>query len=142
MKHRLDIPEPGEETALFGLACHEADHRLCWALNRKLGLRMERMEGELEYRISGSEGHEEKTCFSLFSWAAEEDHVTYSLIGNRSEKGALIPKRKELDHFFMIEAHEERDDLDLMDELRTVGPILAVFRIDPSTLPSVGDLMV
>ncbi len=142
MKHRLDIPELSENTTLYGIACHEKDHRLCWAMNKGLELRMERVENGLEYRISGTEGHEEKARFSLFSYLAEEDHVTYSLIGNRSEKGPLIPKRAEIDHFFMIEAQEERDDLELMDELRAVDPILAVFRIDPATLPSVAELMI
>ncbi|MFB6258864.1 MAG: IPExxxVDY family protein [Flavobacteriales bacterium] len=142
MKHRLETPELSETTLLYGISCHEKPHRLCWAINRELGLRMGRKEEDLEFLIAGSNGGEEKAHYTLFSYIAEEDHVTHSLIENRSEKGPLIPQHPEVDHFFLIEAEEEREDLDRMEELRAVGPILAVFPIDPATLPSVADLLV
>ncbi len=142
MKRRLELPELSDTTLLYGISCHERPHRLCWALNRTFGLRMERREEDLEFLIAGSEEGEEKAHYALFSYLAEEDHVTYSLIGNRSDKGPLIPQCSEVDHFFLIEAEEERDDLDVMEEIRAVGSVLAVFRIDPATLPSVADLLV
>ncbi len=142
MKHHLDTPDLADNTVLYGISCHEKPHRLAWEINRKLGLRLERKEEDLEFLIAGSEEEQEKAHYPLFSYFAEEDHVTYSLIGNQSDKGPLIPKRPEIDHFFLIEAEEERDDLERMDDLRSVGAILAVFRIDPATLPSVADLLV
>lgn len=142
MKHHLEVPDISETTSLYGISCHEPGHRLCWSLNRRFGIRMERREEDLEFLIAGSDQDEEKAHYALFSYLAEEDHVTYSLIGNRSDKGPLIPKRSGIDHFFLIEAEEERDDLDMMEELRKVGPVLAVFRIDPATLPSMADLLI
>lgn len=142
MKHRLEIPDLSDNTVLYGISCHERPHRLCWAINRELGLRMERRHEDLDFLIAGSEEGEEKARYALFSEISEEDHVTYSLIGNRSEKGPLIPQRPEIDHFFLIEAEEEREDIEREEQLRSVGPILAVFRIDPATLPSVADLLV
>jgi hypothetical protein len=142
MKHRLETPELSDCSVLYGISCHVRPHRLCWAINLELGLRMERREEDLDFLIAGSDEGEEKAHYPLFSHFVEEDQVTYCLIANRSDKGPLIPQQPEIDHFFLIEAEEERDDLELMNELRSVGPILAVFRIEPATLPSVADLLV
>lgn len=103
---------------------------------------MVRSENDLDFLIAGRNNGEEKAYYPLFVHYVEEDHSTYCLIGNRSDKGPLIPQQPQIDHFFLIETEEERDDLDRIDDLRSIESVLAVFRIDPSTLPSVADLLV
>lgn len=142
MKYELDTPGIDEDSLLFGISCHERVYRLCWAMNKELGIGLARDPEGLELTVPGSEENEEAVNFPLYTYYDEEDHVNYSLVENHSEGRSLIPERREIDRFFLIQAEEKIVELDPREALRKIGPVLAVFRIEPGSMKRVANLLI
>ena len=49
--------EPDPEVVVIGISCHEQDYRLCWALNRHLGLTLTRRRTGLHDAEDGTGLH-------------------------------------------------------------------------------------
>lgn len=95
--HRLKV-EAGNGEKWFGISSHENDYRLSWALNNSLHLKLAKAN-DLNVRRQKSGVFQR---FSMFEFRDEENAVVYKLIANRSEKGFLLQKMKNIDFIFYI----------------------------------------
>ncbi|MBI4648176.1 MAG: IPExxxVDY family protein [Bacteroidia bacterium] len=94
-KHKL-IYTPEYNFAVIGIASHESDYRLSWAINEKLNFNFVRDEN-----IKISEKNFSAT-FSIFSYEDKSICVEYNLISNRCENDFLIEEYRNIDYLILI----------------------------------------
>ena len=83
-KHKLDMA-PDPEVMLIGISCHENDYRLCWALNRELGIDLVRRASDIT-----EPGPEKMASYSAFDHTDQEHEARWTLVHNRSADGILL----------------------------------------------------
>lgn len=116
---------------LIGFCSHQRDYRVCWAINNRLEIALEKsME---PYMVSNRKG-EVVSSHSLYHFETEE--LTYYLIQNKSTNGFLVPERAQIDYFLVIKEANMVDVDELTRQLKEITEIQAVFIIDINTLKS------
>lgn len=113
---------------LFGLASHENDYRLAWAINKALGIQLVKTN-DLQLKRK-----QQLQSFSRMKFFSEHD-VFYELISNASENGYLINNLKNIDFFLKVTGDLMIEQLDQMRlKLKEAQGVIAVFAIDLSTI--------
>lgn len=122
-KFKLDIaPEP--ELTLIGISSHVNDYRLCWALNRHLGITLQRRRNDIE-----EEGPEARMGhYAVFDHLDEEEQVHWTLVQNHCGDGVLLKEQHRADFFLMVD--EPGVGGDLLDRVRTTEFVLTAFPLD------------
>ena len=160
-KHTLDISYD-YDFLLIGISSHEKDYRICWALNKKLGLDLVKTDS---LEIKGKK-QTTPSYFSFFVFDKEEDFLEYSVIANLSENKALaskdntifkgdkliednksenellIPEQKQMNYFFVIRG--EVDDVtadELIKKIKEIDVVQTAIRIDVKQLKSKQNLI-
>lgn len=114
---------------LIGISSHENDYRICWAINRELGLRLNRTDNLAVYHKKTGVRQE----FSLYRYYDEETYLDYHLIANRCEDGFLLEELKNIDYFLRISGDCEDDFTErLLVKLKNTGIITTAF---PASVP-------
>ncbi|MGW8317373.1 MAG: IPExxxVDY family protein, partial [Bacteroidales bacterium] len=84
-RHKLEVAME-EDFCLLGVVSDEPDYRLCWMINRQLGMDFEKTDDlTLRHRK-----YQEEQQFSLFLFEDEEAMVTYRIIKNRADVGHFL----------------------------------------------------
>ena len=123
---------------LFGISCHVKDYRMCWALNKKLGISLKKEENLL-LPVQHSE---EVNEYPFYSYSDEAFRIKYIVAGNRGTKGLLVKEQKQVDFFLLIEGHYEIvNTYDLLKKLKEIDVILAAFELNPNHLKSKQNLL-
>ncbi len=134
-KFRLDI-EYDYDFLVTGISCHEKPYRLCWAINRALGLDMTLSE-PLTIALKKNEA---PSGFPLFVQENLENDTTVFLVSNRTrqeETGLLIPEHHQADYFFIAKGpFTDNDHRDMLAGIKEIPFVLMSYRIDPETLKS------
>lgn len=105
---------------IWGLICHDPDFRLCWKLNKSCRLSLARCEPEPGNPLVSS----------FYSFWRKDDQIVYNLIANKTDDGPLLPKYAHLDYFFTISAaHLDGHQL-MLDTIRSVTNVLAVYELE------------
>ena len=161
-KHTLDITYD-YEFLLIGISSHEKDYRICWALNKKLGIDLVK-QNSLEIK-----GKKQTTpsYFSFFLFEKEEDFLEYSVIANFSENKALasnnntlfakedkttdhhhsenellLPEQKQMNYFLIIRGEVDDGEADeLVRKIKELEMVQTAIRIDVTQLKSKQNLI-
>ncbi len=123
-KYQLEV-EYDYDFILIGICCHAKDYRLCWALNNQLTLKLEKEE-DLKITLKNKT---EANNYSIYGYYNEENHTSYSLIGNRGDHNFLIPEQKQADFFLMIKDNFEHDIKELMRQIRAIDFVLTAYEV-------------
>ena len=100
---------------------HSKGYKLCWELNKHLGLNFEMKE---PHTIS------KNLVFTIYS-ARNDDGVKFNLISNKSKKGALIASQKGVNFFLTISYQDWIiEKKNILNKLRKINDILLVFELD------------
>ncbi len=137
-KFKLTV-EYDYDFALVGIACHEKDYRIAWAINNKLKIELRKAEDlKIELKKNTS-----ATLFPFYEFIDEESFREYFLIGNRGGKGLLIPEQKQADYFLMIRGGtlNDADKTGLLKQLKDTNIVLAAYDIDANGLDSKQNLL-
>lgn len=137
-KFKLNI-EYDYDFTLVGIACHEKDYRIAWALNNKLKIELKKTEDlRIELKKNTS-----PTLFPFYEFIDDETFREYFLIGNRGGKGLLIPEQKQVDYFLMIRGNtlSTADKGSLLKQLKDTNIVLAAYDIDANNLDSKQNLL-
>jgi hypothetical protein len=126
------------EFNLLGISSHVHGYRICWAVNKMLGLDLAKLDEEILIRTNKIA---EPTSFSVYYYLDENSEVEFELIANRHEQGYLVPELKTADYFLKISDYypEEMDDVIL--ELRKSSIINMAFEVDIDSLRSKQNLL-
>lgn len=124
--HKLAI-EIESDYSLIGIASHENDYRLSWAINKSLGL-------DLKKKEDLTLDHPKNKIlinYSLFIFDDENNYITYNLISNKSEKGFLIPEMKNIDFVLRVSGSPDQNLLnDLLFKLKKIDIVITAFQIN------------
>ena len=159
-KHTLKI-EYDYDFVLIGVSSHEKDYRICWALNKVLGIGLIKNES-LEIK---SKKQNTPSYFSLFSYESTDEFIEYSVISNLSENkilsskehslftksgkesqstenGILIPEHKQMNYFLMIRGEMENVDVEeIIRKIKEIDIVLTAVNIDANELKSKKNLI-
>jgi hypothetical protein len=123
---------------LLGISSHVKDYRLCWAVNRSLGLSLAKLDEKIMLRQKNGE---DQSTFSIYYYLDNENETEFELICNRHELGYLIPELKTADYFLKISEYYSGSIDELIQVLRKTNLINMVFEIDVDTLRSKQNLL-
>ena len=112
---------------LLGICCHEKDYRLCWAVNNKLNLSLEKSRSDIE--VIFSKKTKKNANFPVFKYKTENKLTTYFLIGNKSESSWLIPEKQHVDYFLMIKSSDKKSNKELLKNLREIPFVLTAHTV-------------
>ena len=126
-KYKLDM-EPDPEVTLIGISCHVHDYRLCWALNRALGINLTRREKDIT-----DPGPEKLASYSAFDHLDEESQAQYVLVHNHSTDGILLKEHKQADYFLVVDESAPITPEQLIDHVRKTEFVLMAYPLDART---------
>ena len=106
---------------VLAINSHSKAYKLCWVLNQKLGLSFEISE---EHKIT------EELIFTRYK-SENTDGNIFELLLNRSQAGYMVPSKKRVNYFLIINA-ENWDIIkhEFLSKLRAINDILLVFELD------------
>lgn len=145
--------EPEIDFELICISSHHKDYRLCWEINRNLGMELKRID---EYFLGTKENPGE--LFSQFNYSQSTDHVEYYLIANRCipEEGKekpedlfptedsmkLVPEMKQVDYLLLIYGQLNTSEMkSLEDNLNELVMVQAAWKQDVHKLRSKYNLL-
>ncbi|MGB0881744.1 MAG: IPExxxVDY family protein [Vicingaceae bacterium] len=121
---------------LIGISCHSKDYRLCWEINKALGIDLTRTQ-DLEIRKKG-----EVNSHSFYEFIDDDNYLEYYLISNRGSNGFLIPEQKSVDFFIMAKGNiSDNHTRDTISKINALSLVLTSFSINPDTLKSKQNLL-
>jgi len=127
-KLKLDI-DPGPEVLLIAISSHVNDYRLCWSLNKSLGLELCRRPEDIE-----GQGPERTAHFSAFDHREEENQATITLVSNHAPEGVLVADQRQADYFLLVdEACSLRPD-EALERVKMAEFVLTAFPLDITTI--------
>jgi len=126
--------EPDFEFQLLALVSPLRGFKLCWVLENKLNLRLFKSD---DLHLSSKRG-KVNSYFQVFeSEEQEEIQETYTLFGNKTSNGFLIPEQKVVDYYLKIEGDMSASNFrKLADRLAALSEIQHQFEVDPESLKS------
>jgi hypothetical protein len=126
---KLNI-EQNNDYILLGLVSSEPDYKLSLSLNKKFGISLKNISP-----LKITDDIKSELAFSRFSNNDDSTDLTFSLISNRSGKGFLLNKLKNIDYLLQINIPEKEISTDqITSSLREIDTINAVFNINISTI--------
>lgn len=127
-KFKLDI-EADPEVTLIAISSHVNDYRLCWALNRKLGISLCRRAQDI-----ADAGPEQPAHYSVFDHLDEASQAMYTLINNHGTQGVLLKDQRQADFFLLVDETAPVPPTELLDQVRNTEFVLTAFPLDARQL--------
>lgn len=158
-KLTLDI-EYDYDFILFGIVCYERDYRICWALNKDLGWKLEKTK---DYELHGKK--QELYHFTMYEYIDEELYREYYVLSNKSynssksfanaamadlfgeepensDRQLLIPEQAKADYFLLIKGNIDKEETpSLLDKVKRIPFVVTGFDIPISSLKSKQNLL-
>jgi hypothetical protein len=126
---KLNI-EQNNDYILLGLVSSEPDYKLTLSLNKKFRISLKNVAP-----LKITDDIKSELAFSRFSNNDDSTDLTFSLISNRSGKGFLLNKLKNIDYLLQINISEKEISTNqITSSLREIDTINAVFNINISTI--------
>ena len=107
---------------VLGINSHIKAYKICWHLNKKIGLNLEMTEDHKT---------ENNLFFSRYTFE-KSNGISYDLISNRSKKGYMISSHKNLDYFLILRGVNNWKSIkqELLNEIKKINDILLAFEVD------------
>ena len=116
-----------DDFQLIGIASHENDYRLCWALNKKMGFELIKSND----LVITHPKHKIEIHYSKYFYEDEMDYLNYSLLSNKSDKGFLLPDQKNIDFILKISGNPDAEILNqLTVKLKKIDIVITAFILD------------
>ncbi len=124
--------------ALFGICSQEDDFKICWCLNKALGLDFERVS-DIELLQSKQKNQVNFACFFFHD---SETELDYYLIANRNGNSWLIPEQKQTDYFLRIVGESElyNDEL-ILKLIKNLPQVMTAFILNPESIKSIENII-
>jgi hypothetical protein len=117
----LDDEQPFE---VYGISTAFADYRLTWELNQMLGIHLEKEQQRFELYMPKIKAQQ---AFGYFSYEDQELLTRFFLIKNKQEQQLLQADRPMIDYFLVLKDNFSHDAAFLLEQLRKINGIVAVF---------------
>jgi hypothetical protein len=127
-KLKLDI-DPDPEIFLIAISSHVNDYRLCWSLNRQLGLALCRRAADIV-----EPGPEQMAHYAVFDHTEESTQAHFSLVNNHAPEGVLVADQRLADFFLVVERCARMPSAEVLEQVRRAEFVLTAFPLDPNGL--------
>ncbi len=131
--HKLDFDQD-LDCLLIGILSGARDYKLCFEVNRKLGLELSRLD---DLAIStGRPGSQ--TVHTRFE-SRKSGEERYFLLSNRDtdNTGSFIPEMRNVDYFMVIAGMASNFEIkNMVASIRTIEVVTGAFEINPEDLKS------
>jgi hypothetical protein len=117
----LDDEQPFE---VYGISTAFADYRLTWELNQMLGIHLEKEAQRFELFIPKLKAQQ---AFSYYSYEDQELLTRFFLVKNKQDQQLLQADRPMIDYFLVLKDNFSHKSEVLLDQLRKINGIVAVF---------------
>jgi hypothetical protein len=119
-----------DETTLevYGVSSAFADYRLAWEFNQCLNVNLTKSNEVFEVRPNKAK---ELIPFRYFSFFDEECLTRFYLIKNKQENGVFHVERPMIDYFLVLRENYSFEKEILIQKLRKINGIVAVFDFPP-----------
>ena len=108
------------DMTVLAINSHVKGYNLCWHINKKLCSNFINTEIFIG---------EKKESFSAFEVEHENKKIT--LVNNKSKKGVLMPEKKNVDFFIIVEPEMKNTAKEeFISKLREISKILLIFEVD------------
>jgi len=129
-KYRLEDPvDP--EVMLVGISSHVNDYRLCWALNRRLGINLARRQEDIV-----EPGPRKPLHFAVFEHLDTENQARWTLVNNHGDDGILVKEQRQADFFLIVEEGVPISPDELLARVRQSEFVLMAFALNYQDLRS------
>lgn len=122
-KLKLDM-EPDPDITVIGISSHVKDYRLCWSINRSIGLELTRRRTDITDETNGI-----RATFSAFDHVDQELQARYTLVNNHSGDGILLKEQRQADYFLVVDNELAENKPDLLDKVRSAEFVLTAFQL-------------
>ncbi|MEY4992516.1 MAG: hypothetical protein RI948_1398 [Bacteroidota bacterium] len=120
----LDDEQPFE---VYGISTAFADYRLTWELNQMLGIRLEKEQQRFELYMPKLKTQQ---AFSYFSYEDQELLTRFYLIKNKQDQQLLQADRPMIDYFLVLKDNFSHEATALLEQLRKINGVVAVFNFN------------
>jgi len=120
-KLKLDL-EPVPDITVIGISSHVHDYRLCWSINRSVGLELTRRRTDITDDANGI-----RASYSAYDHVDETTQGRYTLVHNHSGDGILLKEHRQADFFLVVDNELAEDRPDLLDRVRSAEFVLTAF---------------
>lgn len=156
-KHTLQV-EYDYDFILIGIASHEKDYRLCWAVNNQLEFELAKGDS---LEIKGKR-QATPSFFSLYTYENQEDLIEYSVLANMSEskvtkqktpslfddeenspgKEWLIPEYKQMNYLMVIRGEVDAKKVsEIVKKIQAIDLVQAAVNLNVDQLKSKQNLI-
>jgi hypothetical protein len=126
--HKLSLDDSGN-FYLIGIASHENDYRISWAMNHSLNWNLAKTD---DFRINHPKLKVEVN-YSRYHFSDAEG-LNFDLISNKSEKGFLLPEYKNIDYILKVSGEDEFHRIaDLIRQMKKINIVITAFAIENLT---------
>ncbi len=130
-KQQLNI-EYDYDFLLLGLVCQAKDYRLCFEVNKKLGVEFNKIDNTEIFLNKQNDA----SYFSTYLYE-NEDEISFYIIFNRGTKNYLIPEQNKIDYFIVVKGPFRMEQKkELLSKLKEIKLILGVYELDVKKLKS------
>lgn len=122
---------------LIGIASHENDYRISWALNTNLGFQFVKSENHRVFHKKFNELQE----FSLYVSHSNNNGPSFKLLSNRCDNGFLLEDLKNIDFLMVVEEPDKLGDINnFVSQLKSISFISTAFVLNTTTLKNINRL--
>ena len=107
-------------------------------INKELNLTLEK--ADLNFVVVNKKG-QYLSEHSLYEYKDAETLTEYYLIKNKNEGKFLIPEKEEIDYFLFLCENFIDNKLEIIQKLKSVASVLAVFNFEPAEFHSTENLV-
>jgi hypothetical protein len=126
----LDVEEDYSYEVL-GLVSTAKSYRLCWTVNKLLGVDLKRAEDITIFNKKRASGYH--ACYTFYD---ESFHVKYRLVENKRRGSYFLPEIEKADYLLVLDENEEVPLYLLREKLKASSMIQLTFRVDLKELKS------
>ena len=123
-KLKLDLP-PDPEVSVIGISSHVNDYRLCWSINKALGIALSKRRQAIEQMDNDHPGN-----FAAFDHLDEEVQACCTLVNNHGSDGILLRELRQADYFLVLDKDWRTSPAEVLRQLRTAEFVLAAFPLE------------
>ncbi len=133
LKFELDF-----DFVLIAITCSLKDYRLCYHINKALGVDFVRTE-ELNLFFSADKLNR---SFNRYAYFPENQETEFYVLSNKGSEGILIPEMNGVDYFLLIKNFIDDEDLALwLKQIKGIPDVIAAVEVEPKKLKSKENLL-
>lgn len=114
---------------VYGISSTDRDYRLCWGINKTLGLSL-KLEKPVE--VINKAGYPAE--HALYTCMYEPDQVKYRLVENKAPRSLFLPEVPKADFLLIIDESPMIEPDEILSDMRKIRSVLMIFPVDLDSL--------